>query len=85
MREILKEVDQNDLLLALKGSSEELKEKIMSNMSTRAKAAFEEELGFIGAVKVKDVEAAQRKIIEVVQRLVEEGKISAGAEEEVIE
>ena len=71
MREILKEADQNDLLLALKGSSEELKEKIMSNMSTRARAAFEEELGFIGAVKVKDVEAAQRKIVEIVNSLAE--------------
>jgi flagellar motor switch protein FliG len=85
MREILKEAEQNDLLLALKGSSEELKDKIMSNMSTRAKAAFEEELGFIGAVKVKDVEAAQRKIVDVVQRLVDTGKIQLADNEEMID
>jgi flagellar motor switch protein FliG len=85
MREILKEADQNDLLLALKGSSEELKEKIMSNMSTRARAAFEEELGFIGAVKVKDVEAAQRKIVDVVQRLVDTGKIQLADNDEMID
>ena len=85
MREILKEAEQNDLLLALKGSSEELKEKIMSNMSTRARAAFEEELGFIGAVKVKDVEAAQRKIVDVVQRLVDTGKIQLADNDEMID
>ncbi len=83
--EILKEVDKNDLMIALKGANEELKQKFLDNMSKRASEAFIEELQFLGPVKVKDVEAAQRKIVEVVQKLGEEGKISVGAEEEVIE
>jgi len=83
--EILKEVDKNDLMIALKGANEELKQKFLDNMSQRAAEAFLEELQFLGPVKVKEVEAAQRKIIEVVQKLAEEGKISIGAEEEVIE
>jgi len=83
--EILKEADKNDLMIGLKGANEELKQKFLDNMSQRAADAFLEELQFLGPVKVKDVEAAQRKIIEIVQKLAEEGKISVGAEEEVIE
>jgi len=85
IREILKEVDKNQLMIALKGAPEELKEKFLANMSQRAAAAFEEEIQFLGPVKVKDVEAAQRAIVEIVQKLAEEGKIAVGAEEEVIE
>ena len=85
MREILKEADKNQLMIALKGAPEELKEKFLANMSQRAAAAFEEEMQFLGPVKVKDVEAAQRSIVEIVQKLAEEGKVSVGAEEEVIE
>jgi len=83
--EILKEADKGDLMIALKGANEELKQKFLDNMSQRAADAFLEELQFLGPVKVKEVEAAQRKIIEIVQKLAEEGKISIGAEEEVIE
>ena len=83
--EILKEADKNDLMVGLKGGTEELKQKFLENMSSRAAEAFVEELQFLGPVKVKDVEAAQRRIVEIVQKLGEEGKISVGAEEEVIE
>jgi flagellar motor switch protein FliG len=83
--EILKAADKNDLMVALKGANEELKQKFLENMSSRAAEAFTEELQFLGPVKVKDVEAAQRKIIEIIQKLAEEGKVSVGAEEEVIE
>jgi flagellar motor switch protein FliG len=83
--EILKAADKQDLMIALKGANEELKQKFLDNMSKRAAEAFVEELQFLGPVKVKDVEAAQRKIIEIVQKLAEEGKVSIGAEEEVIE
>jgi len=85
LREILKEADKNALMIALKGAPEELKQKFLANMSQRAAAAFEEEMQFLGPVKVKDVEGAQRKIVEIVQKLAEEGKIAVGAEEEVIE
>lgn len=83
--EILKAVDKGELMLALKSSSEELKEKFFSAMSERARDAFEEEMQFLGAVKMKDVEAAQRKIVEVVNSLAESGVIQMGSTEEMIE
>lgn len=85
IREILKTVDKKDLMLALKSAPEELKERFLSNMSQRAREAFEEEMQFMGAVKVKEVEGAQRKIVEVVQKLAEEGVVSIGEAEEMIE
>jgi flagellar motor switch protein FliG len=83
--EILKAVDKAELMLALKGAPEELKEKFFSAMSERAKDAFEEEMQFLGAVKMKDVEGAQRKIVEVVNGLAEAGTIQMGSSEEMID
>jgi len=85
IREILKTADKKELMLALKSSPEDLKEKFFSNMSERARAAFEEEMQFLGAVKVKDVEGAQRKIVEAVQQLAEQGILQVGESEEMIE
>ncbi len=85
IREILKELDKNNLMIALKGASEELKRKFLDNMSQRAAEAFEEELQFLGPVKVKDVEEAQRKIVDEIQKMVELGKIQIGDADEVIE
>ncbi|WP_455757729.1 flagellar motor switch protein FliG [Sulfurimonas sp.] len=83
--ETLKAVDKAELMLALKSSPEELKEKFFSAMSERAKEAFEEEMQFLGAVKMKDVEGAQRKIVELVNSLAEAGTIQMGSTEEMIE
>ncbi len=83
--EILKAVEKPDLMLALKSSSEELKEKFFSAMSERAREAFEEEMQFLGAVKMKDVETAQRKIVEDVNALAEAGTIQMGSSEEMID
>ena len=83
--EILKTIEKPDLMLGLKSSPEELKEKFFSAMSERARDAFEEEMQFLGAVKMKDVEAAQRKIVEVVNSLAEAGTIQMGSTEEMIE
>jgi flagellar motor switch protein FliG len=83
--ETLKAVDKADLMLALKSAPEELKEKFFSAMSERAREAFEEEMQFLGAVKMKDVEAAQRKIVEIVNSLAEAGTIQMGSTEEMIE
>jgi len=83
--ETLKAVDKGELMLALKSSPEELKEKFFSAMSERAREAFEEEMQFLGAVKMKDVETAQRKIVEVVNSLAESGAIQMGSSEEMIE
>ena len=82
--EILKVAYKKDLALALKSSADELKQKFMSNMSSRASEQFAEEIQFLGAVKVRDIEAAQRKIIEIVQNLSEQGLIQLGEQDDVI-
>jgi flagellar motor switch protein FliG len=85
IEKILKTAEKNDLMLALKSAQEELKEKFYASMSVRAKDAFIEELQFMGAVKVKDVESAQRKIVEVVAQLSKQGLVQVGGAEEMIE
>ncbi len=83
--EILKSVEKADLMLGLKSAPEELKEKFFSAMSERAREAFEEEMQFMGAVKMKEVESAQRKIVEQVNALAEAGTIQMGSTEEMVE
>jgi len=83
--EILKAIDKADLMLALKSAPEELKEKFFGAMSERAKEAFIEEMQFMGAVKMKEVEAAQRRIVEVVNQLAEAGTIQMGSTDEMVE
>jgi len=83
--EILKAIDKKELMLALKSSPEELKEKFMGAMSERAQEAFQEEMQFMGAVKMKEVEGAQRKIVEAVNGLAEAGAIQMGSTEEMVE
>ncbi len=83
--EILKTVDKKDLMLALKSSAEDLREKFFTAMSERAREAFEEEMQFLGAVKMKDVEGAQRAIVEVVNGLAESGVIQMGSTDEMVE
>jgi len=70
----------------MKSAPEDLKEKFYSAMSERAREAFDEEMQFMGAVKMKDVEVAQRKIVELVNGLAESGAIQMGASgEEMVE
>jgi len=85
IREILKVADKKDLMVALKGAPEELRNKFLENMSQRASEAFLEEMSFLGAVRVKDVEDAQRKIVDEVQKLAEQGVVQIGEAEEMIE
>lgn len=85
IREILKVIDKKDLMVGLKGSSDELRDKFLGNMSQRAADAFMEEIQFVGAVRVKDVEEAQRKVVEEVQKLAEQGVLQVGEQEEMIE
>ena len=81
VREMLKEISNEDLTLALRGSTDDLKEKFFKNMSERAGNMIREELEYMGPTKLSDVEAAQQNIVKVVRRLEAESKliISKGA------
>ncbi len=83
---ILKEISTEELKLALKAASDELKEKFFSNMSERAAQLLKEDLEVMGPVRLKDVENAQQSIIKVAKRLESEGKIVLGGKggEEVL-
>jgi flagellar motor switch protein FliG len=76
IQRILREVDRRDLVLALRGADERLRAKIFKNMSERAAKVVKEELELMGPVKLKDVEAAQQRIVEVVKRLEEQEEIT---------
>lgn len=72
---VLKEVDNEELSLALKTASEELQKKILGNMSERAAALIREDMEYMGPVRVSDVENAQQRIVDIVRRLEEAGEI----------
>jgi flagellar motor switch protein FliG len=85
---VLKHVETNQWALALKVASEELKEKILSNMSERAAEMLKEEMGYLGAVKRSSVEAKQQEVVDAVRRLEDEGQIeinTSGEEEEMVQ
>lgn len=83
---VLREVDNKDLAKALKGANEDVKNKILTNMSTRASQVLNEDIKFIGSLRVRDVEDAQQKVIKIIRKLEEAGTIviSRGADEIVI-
>jgi len=84
---VLKEVPRDQLVLALKTASDELKELLFRNVSQRAAAMIQEDLAAMPPVKVKDVEKAQQAIVDTVRRLEAEGKIvigGSGAEEMLV-
>jgi flagellar motor switch protein FliG len=84
---VLKEIENDTLALALKTASEDLKAKIFKNMSERAAQLIQEDMQFMGPVRVSDVEAAQQKIVDVVRRLEDTGEIvisGRGGEKEMI-
>jgi flagellar motor switch protein FliG len=86
IQRILREVDKNDLALSLKVADEKLKDKIFDNMSERAKELLKEELSYLGPVRLKEVEAAQTRIVEIVKQLEDQGEIvvaGRGGTEEV--
>ena len=83
VRELLKEISNEDLTLALRGASDDLKDKFFKNMSERAGTMIREELEFMGPTKLSDVETAQQNIVKIVRRLEAENKVvvSRGAGE----
>lgn len=82
IQRILRDADNKDVTLALKGSADEVKEKVLKNMSERAGLQIREELEFMGAVKRVDVEAAQQKVVAIIRRLEEAGEIMLGRGDE---
>ena len=75
IQRILREVDKNDLALSLKIADEKLKDKIFNNMSERAKELLKEELSYLGPVRLKEVESAQTRVVEIVKQLEDQGEI----------
>ncbi|MEX2213098.1 MAG: flagellar motor switch protein FliG [Phycisphaeraceae bacterium] len=72
---VMKEVDNDELALALKTASEPLKQKIFGNMSARAAEMIKEDMDYMGPVRVSDVESAQQRIVDIVRRLEDAGEI----------
>ena len=75
---IMKEINQEDLVIGLKTATDELKEKLFSNMSERAALMMKEDLESLGPKKISEVQKAQQKVIEVCKKLEEAGKIVIG-------
>ncbi len=86
IQSVLKEVDNEELCVALRTASDELKEKIFSNMSARAADLVKEDMEYMGPVRLSDVEAAQQRIVDIVRRLEDAGEIiiSGRGEKDVI-
>ena len=83
--EILKTVDKQTLALALKDTSKEILDKFLKSMSKRAAQIFLEDMESMGKVRKSEILRARRQIVKVVKRLIEQGIISLGEEEEVEE
>jgi len=75
IQSVLKEVDNDELILALRTASDELKEKVFANMSARAADLIREDMEYMGPVRLSDVENAQQRIVDIVRRLEEAGEI----------
>ncbi len=78
VRELMKEISNEDMTMALRGASDDLKEKFFKNMSERAATMIREDLEIMGPTRLADVEAAQQNIVKVVRRLETEGRIAIG-------
>ena len=81
IRELLKEVRNEELTLALKTASEELKGKIFKSLSQRAAQMLQEDLAIMGPARLSDVESAQQSILNIARRLEKEGKLMLAGKE----
>ncbi len=79
---LLREIQSESLIVALKGVADELREKIFKNMSQRAAETLKEDLEAKGPVRVSEVEAAQKEILKIARRLADEGQIALGGKSE---
>ncbi|MBJ7265278.1 MAG: flagellar motor switch protein FliG [Burkholderiaceae bacterium] len=76
---LLKEIDNDSLMIALKGASDELRDKFLRSMSSRAAETLREDLSAQGPIRMSKVEAEQKKILQAARRLAESGQIELGA------
>lgn len=79
LREIVNRGDKKVLTVALKGASEEIRQRFFANMSKRAAELLKEEMEIMGAVRLREVEKAQQEIVAIARKLEEEGLITTGA------
>ena len=86
IQRVLRDVDNNDLSISLKGSNEEVQNAIFNNMSKRLATMIKEDMEFMGPVRMKDVEEAQQKIVNTIRKLEDSGEIviSRGGGDEII-
>lgn len=86
IQRFIREIENSDLAIALKGSTEEVREVIFANMSKRMAEMLREDMEFMGPVRLRDVEEAQQKIVNVIRKLEEAGEIiiSRGGGDEII-
>ena len=86
IQRVLRDVDNNDLAIACKGSTEEVQNAIFSNMSKRLAEMIKEDMEFMGPVRMKDVEEAQQKIVNIIRKLEDSAEIviSRGGGDEIV-
>lgn len=86
IQRVLRDVDNNDLAVALKNTNEEVQNVIFKNLSKRLAAMIKEDMEFMGPVRLKDVEEAQQKIVNIIRKLEDAGEIvvSRGGGDEII-
>lgn len=86
IQRVLRDVDNNDLAMALKSSNEQVQNTIFNNMSKRLAVMIKEDMEFMGPVRMKDVEEAQQKIVNIIRKLEDSGEIviSRGGGDEIV-
>lgn len=86
IQRVLRDVDNNDLAIALKGSTEQVQNAIFNNLSKRLSAMIKEDMEFMGPVRMKDVEEAQQKIVNIIRKLEDSAEIiiSRGGGDEIV-
>ena len=86
IQQVLRNVDNNDLAIALKNANEQVQTAIFNNMSKRLAVMIKEDMEFMGPVRIKDVEEAQQKIVNIIRKLEDSGEIiiSRGGGDEIV-
>ena len=86
IQRVLRDVDNNDLAIAMKNANEQVQNAIFDNLSKRLAVMIKEDMEFMGPVRMKDVEEAQQKIVNIIRKLEDSGEIviSRGGGDEIV-